>query len=438
VATASIGWADRVRSVYIDPTMARLFVLVLGLSVFAVKVWVAVHTYGTNDIHTFMGFAHGVHERGPVGIYSIDYRAGPHHWLYNHPPLIGYFLQFINVLSEHGIPLRVTLRTVSSAADVISGLVIYEVLRRRISLLKATLCGAAVAASPLLFLISGYHGNTDPIFLMLALLGSFLIIDESQGLWGGIALGLAVGTKIVAFVALPALAAYLVVHRRKDLRGAAMGFAVTVGATWGPAVIREWGPLRHNVLGYTGVGDRVWGLVRIADKAGWPAVRHFLMGPGVHLIPLMCALLPALVAWRAADKAMEAVALSLVATLVFLPAYGIQYFSWGVAAAYLLAPLPATLYNLLGGFIVFRVYDQWNHGVWTKMARGEPITPQMVGLMALLWAALAAVLFTGVRQALSPPGSRSTTGTAEEAPARAHPRGLSSRRRAGARASVRR
>jgi hypothetical protein len=391
--------------VRLDPKTARLLVLAVALTVFALKAWVALDTYGTNDIDTFKDFAQGVRDHGPVGVYSIDFRALPHHWLYNHPPLVGYFLQFINLLSDHGIRLRVTLRVVSSAADVITALVVFAILRRRVSLLRATLSGSAVAASPLLFFIAGYHGNTDPIFVMLVLLGSFLIIDESRGVWGGIALGLALGIKIVALVALPAVAVYLLVHRRKDLLAATAAFAVTVGATWGPAVVREWAPLHHNVLAYSGINHDHWGIVRLAIQAGSPSVTQFLTGPGVHLIPLLCALLPALVAWRVPDKAMEAVALSLVATLVFLPAYGIQYLSWAAAAAYLLDEFSATLYNLLGGFIVFQVYDYWNFGSWSEVARAWTVKPQTIWLLGLLWAALIAVLVGGVRRVLSNSGS---------------------------------
>ena len=416
-----------------QPVTGRYIVLGSALAVFAFKVWLAVHTYGTNDVTTFTAFARGVREHGPVGIYGIDFRALPGHWLYNHPPLIGYYLQAINVLSDHGIPLRVTLRTVSSAADVITGLVVYEFLRRRVSVAQACYCGVAVVASPLLLLTSGYHGNTDPLCLMLVLLGSFLIIDGRRPLWGGLALGLAVGIKLIAVVVLPVLAVYLLVHRRRELGRAAVGFAGTVGLSWGPAVVTRWTALQHHVFGYSGIGNRGWGLVRFADEAEWHRAGNFLVGPGSHLLPLLAASLPALLVWRAGDKAMEAVALSLVGTLVLLPAFALQYLSWAAAGAFLLAPLSATLYNLLGGLILFEVYRHWNYGVWTHIARARPPMQQTFWLLALLWATLVTVLFTGARRALPTisadssstpiptPSSRARPAEPKPPPAHAHP-----------------
>lgn len=97
-------------------------------------------TYGTQDITAWTGFAQGVSQRGPLGIYAL------HHTL-NYPPLVGYCLEVVNRLAEWGVPLKVTIRAVSSAADVISGLLVFEILRRRGSLLRSTISGIAVAAS---------------------------------------------------------------------------------------------------------------------------------------------------------------------------------------------------------------------------------------------------------------------------------------------------
>lgn len=235
---------------------------------------------------------------------------------------MGYFLEVVNRLSEWGVPLRVTIRAVSSAADVISGLLVFEILRRRGSLLRATIAGVAVGASPVLFLISGYHGNTDPLFVMLVLLGSFLIIDKRMALLGGVALGLAIGIKLVPIVVLPTIAVYLVRHRRDLLVRAAAGFGVTFAVTWGPAILTQWDGLKRNVLGYAGIDDRPWGLVRFADGLGWSWWSHSMIGPGKFIVVLLCALIPAALTWRWHRLAMESVAVSLVAFLVLSPAFG--------------------------------------------------------------------------------------------------------------------
>jgi MFS family permease len=358
-------------------------------------------TYGTQDITTWMGFAEGVSQRGPVGVYGINF-GDIHGTVYNHPPLVGYYLEVLNKLSQWGAPLMVTIRAVSSATDVISGLLIFEILRRRRSLLLSTISGIAVGASPVLFLVSGYHGNTDPLFLMLVLLGSFLIIDKRMALLGGVALGLAIGIKLVPIVVLPTIIVYIGRHRRDLLVRTAAGFGVTFALTWGPAILTEWNGLHRNVLGYAGINDRPWGLVRFADGLGWSWASQFLIGPGRYIVLLLCALIPATLTWRRRRLAMESVAMSLVAFLALSPAFGVQYLAWAAAATYLLDFWFAALYNLLGGLFLFQIYTYWNGGLpWLQMAKGQLFTPYEVVLAALLWALLIAVLMRGTHRALS-------------------------------------
>ena len=128
---------------------------------------------------------------------------------------------------------------------------------------------------------------------------------------------------------------------------AAVGFGVTFAVTWGPAILKEWGGLKRNVLGYAGINDRPWGLVRFADDLGWSWASQLIIGPGRYVVLLVCVLIPAALGWQKPRLAMESVAMSLVSFLVLSPAFGVQYLSWVVAAAYLLDFWSATLYNVL-------------------------------------------------------------------------------------------
>jgi len=374
---------------------ARIAVLLVGLVAFLPKLLIAMGTYGTQDIYTWTGFAQAVSQRGPVGIYTVDHAL-------NYPPLVGYYLEMVNEISAWGVPLRVTIRTISSAADLLSGLLVFEILRRRASLLRSTISGVAVAASPVLFLISGYHGQTDPLFVMLVLLGSFLIIDKRMALLGGVALGLALGIKLVPIVALPTVAVYLLRHRRDLLTRAATGFGVAFAVTWGPAILTEWDGLTRNLLGYAGINERPWGLVRFADGLGWSGASQFMIGPGRYVVLMMCAFIPAALAWRWQRLGMESVALSLVAFLVLSPAFSVQYLSWAVAAAYLLDIWSATLYNVLAGFLLYQIYDHWNGGLpWFDGHTALVLTPGQVALAGLLWVVLILVLIRGAHRATS-------------------------------------
>jgi len=382
----------------------RLTVGIAAVAVFALKLKIATSTYGTEDIETWLGFAHGVARHGPVGVYGVDFRA-INGTLYNHPPLIGYYLDFINRLVKLGIPLKVTLRAVSSAADIGSALLVLEILRTRVVLWRATASGLAVAGSPVLFLISGYHGNTDPLFVMLVLLGSFLIIDKQWALSGGAVIALALGVKLVPVVVLPVLAVHVIRHRRALAGRAVLGFGTVFAVTWGPALLSHFTQVWQNVLSYSGIDNRPWGLVHFASDLHWTAVSQLLVGPGKTLVVVACALVPAALVWRRAGVTMEAVALCLVAFLLLSPAFGVQYLAWAVAAAYLLDLWTATLFNALAGLTLFVIYDSWNHGLpWTLMARGHVLTLGQLALLTLVWAALALVLVAGTRSVLAPAG----------------------------------
>lgn len=374
----------------------RLVVLVVALLVLVLKALLATTTFGTEDVRTWTTFAAGVRAHGPVGVYGVDF-SHIHHGLYNHPPLIGFYLQAINALSSIGVPLKVTLRVVSSCADVVSALVVFELVRRRRSLVASTLAGVTVGGSPVLLLVSGYHGNTDPIFVMLVLVGSYLVVDRRSAVAGAVVLALAVGIKVVPVVVLPAVAVYLLCRRRERMVAAVVAFCVTIAVTWGPAVIEHPGAIRRHVLGYSGISDRPWGLVRFADDMNWVQISNFLAGPGRVLVLAISALVPALLVWRRPERAIEGVALSLVTFLALSPAFGVQYLAWAAAAGLLLDLGAAIVYNVLGGVVLFQIYDSWNGGwPWPHVANGHRFTGPQLALAALLWASLVVVMVRGL------------------------------------------
>ena len=373
-------------------------VLVVALLVLIPKLVIAALTYGTQDILTWTLFAKGVAERGPTGIYSINF-APIEHTIYNHPPLIGWYLQLTNLLSRAGIPLRFTIRAVSSAADMVSALLSFEILRRRTSLRRATSSGVLIGASPVLFLISGYHGNTDPLFVMFALLGAYLIVDRDQPLPGGAALALAISVKIVPVIVLPTLAVYLLRRRRDLLVRGFVGFAVVFLVIWTVPVITQWPGLQHNVLGYAGIPARQWGLVELNSQHPVAWLTAFLIGPGRTLIVLVAGGLPAVLVWRHPAYAIEGVCFSLVVFLALSPAFGVQYLAWTVAAAYILDFGLATVYNLLAGLFLFSVYYSWNGGLhWAGLARGRLFTPAEVTIGLIVWVVLIVIAVSQVRR----------------------------------------
>lgn len=377
----------------------RWLVLGIALLLLALKMVVAARTYGTNDIRHWTNFVNGVASRGPVGVYGIAFDRS----FYNHPPLIGYFLQFVDLGRQHGFSIGFTIRSVASLADVGSALLMYELLRRRRSLSEATWAAALVAVSPVLFIISGFHGNTDPIFVMLALLALYLLADRDKPLAAGVSMGLAIGVKVVPVVVVPVLLVLALHKGRPILLRFAAGLVLAFGVTWLPALIAHGDVVRSNVLGYAGSGISQWGLIQIGHVFDDPAWADFLTESGRFPVVLLCALGPAALVWRRPAMAAEALGLSLVSFLFLAPAFGCQYLVWAVAAAYLLNFGWATLYNLFAGVVLFKIYTRWAHGFpWDHANYWGLVGVELVGAL-MLWAFLGVLAALGIRRILGGP-----------------------------------
>lgn len=376
---------------------ARLVVLLACLIGLVPRLVLALVTGGTQDVRTWQGFAAGVRREGPVGVYGIDFPV-LEGTLYNHPPLVGYFLQLLNALESWGLPLALTLRAASSLADLACAVVVLEILRRRRSLRTAVAGAVVVAASPVLVLVSGYHGNTDPMMMLLLWLGAHLLVDRRAGVLGGAAAMLAVSVKIVSVVALPVLVVWLVrCGDRRLLARAACGAVGTGVVVWGPALLGHWAGLRANVLGYVGGADRPWGLVACADAVGLAQVADWLAGPGRYAVLLLCAAGPAALVWRRPRAVMECGAVSTAAFLALSPAFGVQYLAWAVAATVVLSVRTATAYGLMAGVLLLGVYAHWNRGFdWSNVAAGQVFTDGEVIAALLVWVVLVAAVGRGL------------------------------------------
>ncbi len=370
----------------------RLVVVAVAAAALAVKLVVAARTFGTSDIKHWTDFVNGVAAHGPVGVYAVDFPRS----FYNHPPLIGYFLEFVRFAANHGLSIQFTLRAVSSLADVASAVLLYELLARRRAPSEALLGAVLLAASPVLFDISGFHGNTDPIFLMFVLLSVHLLADRDRPGLAGAAIALAIGVKIVPVVVVPVLLVWAVTRGRRTTIRFAVGFAVAFLFTWGPALVLQGHNVRSHVLGYAGDGVSQWGISQLGHWLGDPAWLDVASGSGRFAIVAVCSCVPAVLVWRRPAVVAEGAGLALVAFLFLSTAFGTQYTVWGLAA-YLFSVRLATVYNLAAGALVATIYTHWAGGLpwheadWHSFTRGE------VAAGIGVWAVLGALVVTGTR-----------------------------------------
>jgi Dolichyl-phosphate-mannose-protein mannosyltransferase len=389
----------------------RLAVLFLASVVTLLKLEVAARTFGTSDVASFEEFAQGVRDFGPVGIYGHPFLIS----VYNHGPLVGWMLLAINWLFDHGVAsLPFLIRVPACLADFVTVLLVFELVRLRRPPRAAAVAAGLVACSPVLFIVSGFHGNTDPVFLMMALLSVYLLVLCDQALGAGLAFGIAVSIKLVPVVLAPVLLVVLLRLGRRRLTAFVAGGAIVFLLLWVPVLASRWHPFEEQVLRYDGSGPRQWGLVQFLIWMHLPGAGAFLEGPGRAAVLAVSGLAAATVVWRKPGAVVPAVGLSLVLFLLLAPAFGMQYLAWPLAGAYLIDTRAATGYNIAASIFVISVYDHWDHAPpwnWYR-ATGAPLTSPELALMTLTWAALAAVAVIGLRLGLqpsTPPGASSSS-----------------------------
>ncbi|MEP6851733.1 MAG: glycosyltransferase 87 family protein [bacterium] len=374
-------------------TRARRQVLAAAAAALVAKLFLAATTYGTRDVNHWRDFVAGVRRAGPVGVYRLDFPAS----YYNHPPLMGHVLEVVAVLERHGVSVGFSIRALASLSDVVSALVVFELVRTRCGVTAARWAGIGVALSPVLFVISGYHANTDPVFCAFVLLAALLLADRGRPGEAGAALGLALGVKVVAVVAVPALCVLALRQGRTSAVRFLAGFAAVLAVTWGPAVLRDWTAVRVHVLEYAGSNDRPqWGVMQVGhwlDDPGWVAA---FSGHGRFAVVMLCAGGAAALVWFRPGRAAEAVALALATFLFLSPAFGSQYLVWAVAGAYLLDRLWATVFGLAAGAVLLETYTRWNGSLRWDYADQWGFDHREVVALFVCWLILGVVLLRGV------------------------------------------
>lgn len=390
--TAPPGAAGGLRQLILDHP--RSTVAAFAVPVLVVKLLLAARTFGTKDMIHWADFTAGVRSAGPVGIYGVIF---PHSF-YNHPPLMGFVLWFVNGLQDIGISDNFSIRALASLCDVGSAFVLLALLRRRRSLGQATTAAAALAVSPALLLVSGFHGNTDPDFVFLTLLGLYLLVDRRLPAAAGMVFALAIGVKIVPMVVLPAVAVYAWKRGGRTLVLLAAGFLVVFALTWGPALVTQFAQVKAQVLGYAGAGDSFWGIMQIGHWLGDPGWVAVWGGPGRFALVVVCALLPAVAVWFRPAGILTAVAWSLLVFLAFATTFGVQYLVWPVAVAYLVNVWWATAYSFAAGIMLAAIYNQWAGGLpWNYADPTTSTAGDLVGLMVAWLVLLVLIALATVR-----------------------------------------
>ncbi|MFF8843252.1 glycosyltransferase family 39 protein [Streptomyces sp. NPDC015127] len=382
----------RTKTGTLDVRRARAVVIAVSALAFVAKMVLAALSRGPADVRIFDAFARAIAQVGPVRIYEHPMPGLP---VYNHPPLASWMLLGFDELDERGIPFGALIRTPACLADFVSAVLVFEILRRRRSTATAVACALVCALSPVLFATSGYHGNTDSVAVMFAVLAAYLLVDRGAPLAAGISAAVAVSIKLIPIVAIPALIVAAFRAGRPAFVRFGAGLAAVLLALWGPVLATVPEPLREKVLEYKGGRARLWGFVRFADWAGASDEFIAALHNDFHIVfVLLCMAAGAWLAWVRPTAPAYAVALSLTLLLLLSTGSAVQYLAWPVVGLCLFGLWEGAAYGVVVGTVAVCVYSGASAVRWYEW---------VLHLAVVGWLLLAAGIVTGLRRVLAEP-----------------------------------
>ena len=175
-------------------------IVALALVALTLKLAIAYNTIGTNDAVFFYGFAKVLSQHDLEWTYQ-------HSQYFNHPPLTAYYLRGIYALTEQrwcqdiGVHFPFLLRLPGIIADFLVVLVLLRMTKMDLHI--PTWALALFALSPVSLMVSGFHGNTDPVMVLLLVCAVWMSL-RSRPMLAGLFFALSCQIKIVPLLLLPA------------------------------------------------------------------------------------------------------------------------------------------------------------------------------------------------------------------------------------------
>jgi Gpi18-like mannosyltransferase len=344
-----------------------LIVLLAAAVATVAKLLIAWNTIGTNDSIVFFFFGRELASRGLAETYRRLI-------LFNHPPLVAYFLCAIYELSQsyfcqiNHVSFPFLLRLPGIAADFVSTIVICRIAAgfHRLPLWALLL----FALNPVSVMVSGFHGNTDPVMVMFLLLSCLMTLREQPDL-AGIVLALSCQIKVAPILLLPA---FLLFWEKPSqaLRFFLVFLGFTLMLSLQPLLLApsSWA---RNVLSY-GSYSGLWGvtyLLHLSQLQSFGRISFFNLSSAANVVNSVLKLtiigltLLASSRQRRNDRLsfLEIIAWSWVALFIFAPGIAPQYFVWITPFLLFLSPLWFACFTGGASIFLFLFYNTIAHGL---------------------------------------------------------------------------
>jgi hypothetical protein len=339
----------------------NLWIVGLALIALMLKLVIAFNTVGTGDVVSFYGFARVLSQHGLEWAYR-------HSMYLNHPPLIAYYLRGICTLTEQrwcqdlGVHFPFLLRLPGIIADFLVVLVLLRLTKTDLRI--PTWALALFALSPVSLMVSGFHGNTDPVMVMFLMLAAYMC-QRDRPLLCAIFFALSCQIKIIPLLLLPILF-FFWLSRQAALRFTIPFMLLTV-AMWIQPLIRFPMLFLRNVLGYSSYWG-VWGITYWIRLTHWgqfygTGTGHLPLAVAVTTLAFECSIAVAvlLLAWRRrlldGRGAIDSIAYAWMTFFVFSPGICAQYMVWFAPFALLLSPSLYAWVTATSSLFLFAFYN---------------------------------------------------------------------------------
>ena len=415
---ASVAESSRVRQ-------QNVLVVGTGLVAFLLKLVIAYTTFGTNDVAAFYMFAGSLQEHGLEWTYQNGVIFFSNFPVFNHPPLTAYFLELIGglsknaVLQDYGITFPFLLRLPGIVCDLISVFVLVRIRDHMPSRQIPIWAFVLFALSPVSLMVSGFHGNTDPIMTMFLLIALYTCLRDQPALCG-IFFALSCQIKIIPLFLLPI--PFFFWLKRGKVSQFLVPFALLTIALWIQPLTKFPLLFFRNVFSYSSYWGG-WGL------SFWLKLTHWSQfNGGFFNLPLAAAVVTSLlkfgiiftvilIGWRRRNVSsvglIDSLACAWIVLFVFAPSISPQYMVWLAPFVLLLSPKLYGWLTVATAVALFFFYNELAGGLpwYIGIARNNSgVASPTAAWMLWPWAVLVVglILFwrNPVLSPLQPPTER--------------------------------
>jgi Glycosyltransferase family 87 len=322
-----------------------LWVLVAASAALALKLIIACNTFGTNDVITFYEFAKALHLHGLEWTYKNSIS-------FNHPPVTAYYLRAVYHLDHlpfcraYGLTFPLLIRLPGILADFIVVLALLWTVKNDTRVRIPPWALVLFALSPVSLMISGFHGNTDPVMVMFLVLAAISTLRNKPVLAGAF-FALSCQIKVVPLLFFPLL--FFFWSARRATLSFLVPFAVTSALFWIEPLTKFPGLFLHNVLSY-GSFWGIWGItywLRLTNLPQFSVVSFHDLPPWENMTAIVLKLLiiaaVLMIAWRRRKldgrDVIDSFSHSWIIFFVFSPGICVQYMVWLMPFVLMSSPL---------------------------------------------------------------------------------------------------